>query len=120
MKLLSSEVVSEAYKVTKTVTGVECDICGKVIPANYHDRNSKYYVVTTGHHDWGSESIESRETKDVCSDCIRARFSDFLENGSSTAYFELQTERLYPDTRVTYMDSRPKKGEMDKETYDYF
>lgn len=117
MKLLSSEVVSEAYKVTKTVTGVECDICGKVIPAAWHD-NAKYYVVTTGHHDWGSESIESRETEDLCPDCIKVRFSDFLENGSSTAYFEVETERLYPDTRVTYMDYRPRNGEVEKEDHD--
>ena len=120
MKLLSSEVVTEAYKVTKTLTGIECDICGRVIPATWHNNESKYYIVTTGHHDWGYESVESISVEDLCPDCVSARFSDFLANGSSTAYFKVETHRLYPNTKTTYMDRLPKEGEIEKEEHEQY
>lgn len=118
MRLLSESVTSTAYKVTRTVTGVECDVCEKVIPASWHDENSKYFEVTTGHHDWGSESIESRETIDVCPECLLKYISDYFKNASTTAYLEVETERAYPDTESRVVDSPRKENDVIRQDHD--
>lgn len=74
MSKVYSDVVKEvvSYKV-KECTGIECDICGKVIdgePRGYKDDDRVYYEVTTSHHDWGNESIESIVHRDICPDCL--------------------------------------------------
>lgn len=52
-----------------------CDICGATIP----DR-STYFMVTTGHHDWGNDSHESIEQFDCCStDCLNRKFLEYVD-----------------------------------------
>ena len=34
MKQYTETVVSTAYRIKRTVSGVKCDICGKIIPAS--------------------------------------------------------------------------------------
>ena len=90
--------VKKQYEViTHTVTEkvcigetTYCDICGKEI-----DTNKGYWEVTTGHHDWGNDSIDSIEHFDVCSeDCIMRKFSEYLEDSGSnnynTMYFDVE------------------------------
>ena len=76
------------------VTGVKCDICGKIIPAEayYTLEKSKYFEVTTGHHDWGNDSHESIEHKDICPECIDAFVSKYLKYADGTDYIEIKTE----------------------------
>ena len=120
-QLLSTAVTSTAYKITKTVVGIECDVCEKVIPTNqWRDDKAKYYEITTGHHDWGSESIESRETVDVCPDCVIKYISDYLEHASFTGYLELTTEYSYPEKSSKVVDELPKEGEITQKVHDYY
>ena len=79
------------------VTGVKCDICGKIIPATslYIQKESKYFRVITGHHDWGNDSHESIEHKDICPECIDAFVSKYLKDAYRSEYIEVETEYVY-------------------------
>lgn len=123
MRILSSEVVTTAYKVTKTVTGIECDICKRIIPTKPLRPNTyeKYYFVTTGHRDWGNDSCDSVEMYDICPNCIVKFTSDYLAKSRSyTAHIEIETEAAYPEKENVITDNPPKEGETEKEGYDYF
>lgn len=76
MKVLGEKTevrVETSYKLA----GIKCDVCGKIIePPSIEDQYKwmekpyTYYAVKTGHHDWGNDSIESIEERDICIDCI--------------------------------------------------
>lgn len=97
-------------KVTKEVDEsyglkITCDICGKVIcafdatpPKGSAGESAKYFVLTTGHHDWGNDSCDSIDHKDICSeDCVKTALIRYFKEaqGSDTAYFELSAGRAY-------------------------
>lgn len=125
-KHLSAAVTSTAYKITKTVVGIECDICGKIIPVPdeycYDHARSRYYEVTTGHHDWGNDSIDSIETVDVCPDCVNKYISDYLANviHSNSAYLKVYNKLVYGRETSEVIDTPPKDGEITVERHDDF
>ena len=122
MKVFSASETKVAYKVTRTMTGVECDVCHKVIPAEgkYRNDDGKYYEVTTGHHDWGHDSCESRKTIDICPACLSKYIADYFTDASSTAYLEVETECAYPEETSQVVDRLPKEGEVTKEGHDWW
>ena len=82
---------------------IKCDCCGKIIghinSLDVNDKNNfwgnHYYKFTSGHHDWGMDSIDSIEHKDLCSDlCLMKEIDKFLvENEySDTKYFNVESE----------------------------
>lgn len=101
-----SEILSEGIKkikvvTTKEITGVKCDICGKVIPVgrDVYDK-CKYYDVKTGHHDWGNDSCESIEHHDICPGCLVGFVTDYFKNDEYyRSYMEIETEYAYPRIR---------------------
>lgn len=103
MKLISKEVEEVVRAEVHTVTGVRCDICGKDLRYKYRpnsdflEERPKYFDVTTGHHDWGNDSCDSIEHKDICLDCIVDFVSDYLSNASGTEYIEIETHYCYPE-----------------------
>ena len=94
-------------KIKRTLKSVECDKCGRDIPAyintpgSKHD-DSKYFRVTTGHNEWGNDSIESVEHQDICPGCINKFVADYLEDGRDSAYIDISTEFVYPEE--TYLE----------------
>lgn len=86
--------VDEAYGLK-----IICNICGKVIcdfddtpPTNHFGDAVEYFTLTTGHYDWGNDSIDSVEHKDICSeDCVKTALIRYFKEtqGSNTAYFNL-------------------------------
>ena len=89
--------VKKEYEVkTHTVTErvciskiTYCDICKKDI-----DTDKGYWELTTGHHDWGNDSVDSIEYFDICSeDCLRKKFDEYItksgRNDWNTMYFEV-------------------------------
>lgn len=111
-------VASPAFKVTRTATGIECDICKRVIPTDHKIRETdrKYYTVTTGHHDWGYDSIDSVETQDICPSCIHNYISEYLKEvyHSRTAYIEIESEFAWAEKETKIEDRCPKDGEIVK------
>ena len=97
-------------KVTKEVDEnyglkITCDICGKVIcdfddtpPNNRFGDAVEYFTLTTGHYDWGNDSCDSVECKDICSeDCVKTALIRYFKEarGSNTAYFNLSKGRAF-------------------------
>lgn len=109
MKVLGEKTevrVETSYKLA----GIKCDVCGKIIePPSIEDQYKwmekpyTYYAVKTGHHDWGNDSIESIEERDICIDCIGKFVTDYLkdENGYRSRYIDIKTEHVYYGERVS-------------------
>lgn len=103
-------------RVKKVQTSIVCDKCGKEIicrdePERYGDWSAqRYYNVTTGHFDWGSDSCESIKRFDICTDCISTFVADYFEKNkkSNTAYIEIESECAYPHIKYEEVE---KKGE---------
>lgn len=77
-------------KIVKTdiPTCIKCDICKKEI-------TGKFWNLTTHHHDWGNDSIDSYEHFDLCSrECINKALDDYINNckTSDTQCFELEQD----------------------------
>lgn len=88
-------------KVQERVVKTICDCCKKEI-TNWEDADrfnaeneSKYFRVTTGHHDWGNDSIESICYLDICPNCINDYFRKYIEAGGRTSYIEVYTKHAY-------------------------
>lgn len=124
-KHFGAAVTSTAYKVTKTCIAVECDICHKTIPVkkrNYTDRSGRYFEITTGHNDWGNDSIESIETRDVCDECAPQFIYEYLDGiaYSNTAYMKVKNKIVCGYRESDIVDNPPKEGETIVEQHDYF
>lgn len=101
MKIKGAEkeiIRSKSYELD----GIRCDICGKIIPApksyiEQLDDKYKYYIITTGHHDWGNDSHESIKCRDVCPDCVMKFVQEYLQNKNAyrSAYIEVETEHIH-------------------------
>lgn len=77
--------------------GIKCDVCERTIktPTEY-DKEYKYYRVTTGHCDWGVDSCDSIQCRDICPECLLDFIhAYFNENESPTAYIEIHTDFIY-------------------------
>jgi hypothetical protein len=78
MKVYAEKEVTEMKKIWSNTL---CDICGEVVKIGYG------YDVTTGHHDWGNDSVDSVETFDICSDgCLQKKFEEYLAKVSDSKY----------------------------------
>ena len=96
----------------REVTTVEkcfCDRCKKLIWARYgreyariFDYGSREYTekvewfkVTTGHHDWGNDSVDSIDNREYCRECIPFVFGKYLDGSreegiENTEYIEVE------------------------------
>lgn len=85
------------------ITELYCDKCKKLIRQYAHDefkdiRQIQYhnlvewYEVTTGHHDWGNDSIDSITHSDICTNCIDDIFTSFKVRASedTTEYIDIE------------------------------
>lgn len=103
-------------EIKKTVTYTDeitlytkrvCDKCGKLLEYRYNPlvkglvniskehMKVEYYEVTTGHHDWGNDSIDSVEHHDYCPTCVLQAMDEYYErtNGkNNTQYLEINHE----------------------------
>ena len=94
---MEKEVKEKKTITTDVVIGQEiyCDECGRLI---FRKKNKQivycigdYWELTTGHHDWGNDSIDSIEYFDLCSkECCTTRFKDYIQCCQGTKYFELE------------------------------
>ena len=86
---------TRTHEVTESVLVGEtlcCDICGKEV-----GKSKGYWKVTTGHNDWGNDSIESIEQFDVCSDtCLKVKFVEYIDESDvsehNTRYINVERE----------------------------
>lgn len=82
-----------------------CDVCKKVIwkknllPDAKHNysNNVGYYDITTGHHDWGNDSVESIKHHQVCEKCLKSFVAEYFDEANGTEYMDIQRNWLYSD-----------------------
>ena len=84
---VKTHTVTERVCVKETM---HCDVCNGII-----DDKGGYWEVTTGHHDWGNDSMDSIENFDVCSEvCLREIFDKYIRdsaaNNWNTKYFDVE------------------------------
>lgn len=110
MREYATAVVSPAYRVSMKVTGIKCDVCGKVTPAKQgRFKETEYYEVTTGHHDWGNDSCDSIETRDVCPACVGQFATEYLlKDTYGSTYLEVERKYCWPEEDFTFMKTPPK------------
>ena len=98
---MRKDITKPETKTVETCIGREviCDICGERLGRNLFDKRRgkayDYFRVTTGHHDWGNDSIDSIEHRDVCTKCLYTMFNEYLihtkgENNSN--YIDIEHE----------------------------
>lgn len=77
--------ITQNVIVSKTCV---CDVCKKLIferrfdpqYAGKHKVPVQWYRVTTGHNDWGNDSVDSVETMHVCSpECLNQVLHEFYD-----------------------------------------
>lgn len=94
-------IITKKMVVAKTEEieiGIKCDVCKRAI-----ENKQQYWRVTTGHHDWGNDSIESIEHIDVCSaQCMVSIVNDYInrsdrnsKNGRNSEYIDIERETLW-------------------------
>lgn len=115
MTQYTESVVSTAYRIKRTVSGVKCDICGKIVPAGkYGQKDSMYYKVTTGHHDWGNDSVDSIEHMDVCQECVLPFIGDYLwDNSETTLYCDIERNVCWPEEECTFVKNPPDEKKVE-------
>lgn len=94
--------VKEVTEIKETVVARvrKCDVCGKVIRDSRDKiktgKRTDYWKLTTGHNDWGNDSIESIESFDICSPkCLQKKFDEYIkdsDNECNSWYFEVSHE----------------------------
>lgn len=96
---MTREIKENRVEEIEVVIGKQCfcDVCGKLIKKTSEKKVEycigDYWTLTTGHHDWGLDSVDSIEEFDLCSrDCIQKKLDEYLKDCSGTDYFELSHE----------------------------
>ena len=98
--------MSDKYKTMRhvveenLVVGKICDICRKeIMPTSVSPRgcslhNTPFFEITTGHHDWGNDSVDSIEIKHACSpECLMKFVGKYVTRdfaGYNTDYIDIE------------------------------
>lgn len=105
--IIKGESREKVVSIRYAVNGIKCDCCGNIIKPpeerNQFIQNTdryKYYEVTTGHHDWGRDSVDSIQHRDICPGCILKFTSNYLRKGGQTSYIEIEPAYLRFDMTV--------------------
>ena len=97
------KIIKKTIKEVDEVIGeiVVCDVCNKEVPyaGNFAYELCRYYKIRTGHYDWGNDSCDSVEYRQVCSEeCLLKAVNGWLKDKdnkkSDTAYIEINKEYI--------------------------
>lgn len=110
MRVTETKEITKVIKEEVTVKRI-CDNCEKEIVMSYitglGDKYYNYFHITTHHHDWGNDSIDSYESYDACCPaCALEMAKKYLINaysGHNTKEIEIEHVRsLESGTDRTY------------------
>lgn len=99
MRVVETKEITKVVKEEVTAKRI-CDNCGKEIAISrktgYGDEYN-YFCITTHHHDWGNDSIDSYESYDACCPkCALEMAEKYLTNaysGNNTKEIEIEHVR---------------------------
>lgn len=93
--------------ISDLVYAKKCDICGKDIPPTKRSvpptERFPFFEISTSHHDWGNDSIDSIEYMDACSPECAMKFAkeylekDFTKNHSKEITIEHRNAWYLPE-----------------------
>lgn len=103
MKDIEYKVTMVEQKVPYIIT-CRCDRCNKTIYKKHgetvkqdtlreYTHRASWYEVMTGHNDWGNDSCDSIEHKDICPKCLVNEYSDYVDSASggyNTKYIRIE------------------------------
>lgn len=76
----TKEVKTKNYR---KIVAMKCDMCGCEL--------TKYYASVETHHDrWGNDSCESYKFYDLCFECAKKEFNNYLEKPKHTDSFNYE------------------------------
>ena len=96
---MDKSIFKKEIQEISTVIGREviCDGCKKVLGRKIFNNEIidrfDYYIVTTGHCDWGNDSDDSINEYVYCKRCLYEAFNDYLSRSSgkeNTKYFDVE------------------------------
>jgi hypothetical protein len=83
--------IKEVVKKQEVLKKITCDNCDKDITETEMDY---FYEVSTSHHKWGNDSIESFKEYDFCSyNCMLEHLFDYFKNAQETYKYEIEIVR---------------------------
>lgn len=78
-----------------------CDMCKKEI-----DSEDIIYHITTGHHGWGNDSIDSIEHFCACGEgCLKKAMEGYILNAEHSPHYEYYIEIEYSRCDLTHHES---------------
>lgn len=109
MRVVKTKKITKVVEEEITVKRI-CDNCGKELAISHttgFGNQYNYFRITTHHHDWGNDSIESYESYDACCPkCAVEMAEKYLTNaypGYNTKTIEIEHIRgLEGGTSRTY------------------
>ena len=91
----------EIKRIEEIEIGITCDMCKKEIlneedyKSEFRTKMSHYYKVTTHHHDWGNDSIDSYNYIDICSEsCLFNFLKKYYDGKDGTLCCEIEERRI--------------------------
>jgi len=66
----------KTVEMVEEVVGKKCDYCGRTVDGH------NYFSVTTSHHDWGNDNIDSYEYMDACCPACALEFTEEYVKGA--------------------------------------
>jgi hypothetical protein len=95
-KPYSKTVVTKQYHDIEFIT---CDKCKKrILPNGRIGKDSQYVEVHTWHNDWGNDSCESHEYKELCRECAAKYVNEYVAKISGSEELELENCYLTKET----------------------
>lgn len=109
-QILSKDTKEVICRKVRKLEGIKCDICHNELRVPYSKDGQctrpypQYFKVTTGHNDWGNDSIDSIQVRDMCPECALSFVKSYLEFANGTDYIEIETKHCCPMDVVDEVD----------------
>lgn len=95
-----SKKVKMIEEETTDLEYIRCDGCHEKIK-----EKERFWRVTTSHHSWGNDSVDSIENYDICNKCIADFSKHYFDNATyNTEDFEAESD-MYVKHDKSYRNS---------------
>lgn len=91
----------EIKQIKEIENEIICDICNKKIKEEedyktpYRTKMTHFYEVSTHHNDWGNDSIDSFEYRDICSEeCLFEFLKKYFDGTDGTLQCEIEEVKI--------------------------
>lgn len=119
MRYFSEKTRKRIVEQEQEIAYVRCDVCNNKIETTGIGRReeNKYFEVCTHHNDWGHDSADSLEYRQICPKCIDKFCFKYLKDVNGSEQIEISTEWFNPhyDNYDKYEDKLVKEDKQGQE-----